>query len=145
MRTAQDVRFWSKVAKGTTDECWPWQGYTVKGYGYFSLGGYAKVRAHRYSYEQLVGPILEGLEIDHLCRVPVCVNPAHLEAVTHRENVLRGNSPSALASKVTHCPQGHPYDEVNTLFRTLGWRECRICRRGRRREWWQRRKEKLVA
>jgi hypothetical protein len=86
--TRDCARFWAKVEK--TDGCWFWRARIIAtGYGSFSLDG-RKVMAHRFAYELLVGPIPEDLELDHLCRVRHCVNPAHLEPVTHRENILRG-------------------------------------------------------
>jgi hypothetical protein len=85
-------------------------------------------RAHRLVYERLVGPIPDGLELDHLCRNPTCCNPAHLEPVTHRENMLRGETIGARASAVTHCPAGHEYTEMNTRV-YKGYRKCRTCHR----------------
>lgn len=83
-------RFWDKVDK--TSSCWLWQAKeNVVGYGRIRIGG-RKVLAHRYSYELLKGEIPNGLELDHLCRVPACVNPDHLEPVTRRENITRGKS-----------------------------------------------------
>lgn len=115
--------------------CWVWGGsHSPSGYGYISsitgLDGVTRnVRAHRFVYELLVGPIPEGLTIDHLCRVRDCVNPAHLEPVTSRENTLRGNTlPAANAAK-THCPQGHGYTTENTYVTSMGRRMCRSCRR----------------
>ena len=82
--------------------------------------------AHRVSYELFRGPIPDGLQIDHLCRIRHCVNPDHLEAVTQRENILRGTSPSAKAAARDACINGHPYTPENTkLFR--GDRQCRTC------------------
>jgi len=81
-------RFWSKVKK--TDGCWLWAGNTNgAGYGRFALKG-KKVYPHRYSYELSKGSIPENFVIDHLCRTPLCVNPEHLEAVTNRDNGVRG-------------------------------------------------------
>ncbi len=126
-----EERFWINVVK--TETCWLWIGRkNWRGYGEISIKNQFK-KAHRFAYEFFIGPIPEGLEIDHLCRVRDCVNPEHLEAVTHRENVMRGNSPSANAASKTHCPQGHPYDEANTLIGRNGWRYCRECRRNRKR------------
>lgn len=123
-----EERFWEKVDKNGVNGCWLWQaGKNGAGYGMIGLSGHAgaKVLAHRFSYVLLHGPITERLEIDHLCRNTLCVNPDHLEAVTHQENIMRGSKPQL--SK-THCPKGHPYDLLNTYFSPSGRRECRICR-----------------
>lgn len=83
------ARFWSYVSQREPSECWPWlSAATDEGYGMFGLGG-KTTGAHRISYELAVAPIPEGLEIDHLCRNPTCVNPKHLEPVTHLENLRR--------------------------------------------------------
>lgn len=122
-------RFWSKVDK--TDSCWLWTGATAgAGYGQLWVGG-RRVYVHRFAYEQFVGPIPEGFQIDHLCRIHNCVNPAHLEAVTQRENVLRGVAPPAVNAQKTHCPQGHAYDAKNVR----GDRICRPCHRAQNRAW----------
>lgn len=115
--------FWTKVDKA--DGCWLWRGSIGKnGYGYFCRG--PKRLAHRYAYELLVGIIPYGLTLDHLCRNTGCVNPGHLEAVTIRENTLRGEGPSAVNAKKTHCPRGHEYNSENTyLYR--GHRHCKRC------------------
>jgi hypothetical protein len=85
---------------------------------------------HRVAYELLVGPIPEGLELDHLCRNTRCVNPEHLEPVTGRENLMRAvSSWAAKNAAKTHCPQGHPYDEENTKVKRDGGRACRACGR----------------
>lgn len=120
--------FLSHIDK-TEDGCWLWQGWiNPGGYGRALFNRYSG-QAHRLSYEIHVGPIPEGLTLDHLCRVRHCVNPAHLEPVTHRENVRRGRN---AATKRTHCPHGHPYDEANTYINPRGDWECRACRTIRR-------------
>ena len=120
-------RFWRKVDKRGDDECWPWIGSTnPEGYGQFSLDKKLQP-AYRVAYELMVGKIPEGLTIDHLCRNPNCVNPTHMEPVTERENIMRGEGVGAKAARVTHCPQGHPYNEENTHIRPKGWRKCRPC------------------
>jgi len=124
-------RFWSKVNK--TDECWIWTaGKNQKGYGQFRLNGKTQ-KAHRVSYELMIGPIPDGLQIDHLCRNRACVRPDHLEAVTPRENTSRGDTGKNMLVK-THCPQGHPYDEANTYRYKSGARSCRSCHRNYERE-----------
>lgn len=123
------ARFWGKVNK--TETCWLWIGAgDALGYGRFYFNGHLML-AHRFSYELAKGAVPIGLQLDHLWRVPACVNPDHLEAVTQSVNLKRGltgkvNNPSTLA---THCPHGHPYDELNTHVNRQGKRECRACHR----------------
>lgn len=126
---------WLYVHKGGPDDCWEWQrSRQESGHGRVYIHGDAMRPAHRIAYELVKGPILEGLVIDHLCRNPPCCNPAHLEAVTHRENVKRGavNAGRYQRSK-THCKHGHPFDEENTLVVPDGSRQCRECNRLRQR------------
>lgn len=125
-------RFWRRVDK--TDTCWLWTG-SVKPDGYGSLWVDGRIiGAHRVSYELLRGPIPKGHEIDHLCRVPGCVNPDHLEAVTHRENMLRSKSPVADHARRTHCPKGHPLSGDNVYIGGKKYqRLCRTCRQERDR------------
>ena len=107
--------------------CWMWSGPVDRvGYGSIQRRGIT-MRAHRAVYEDLVGPVPAGLELDHLCRNKACVNPAHLEPVTHSENLRRHYA------TVTSCPQGHVYDEANTYRDTAGKRRCRACMRERQR------------
>ncbi|TDD77726.1 HNH endonuclease [Actinomadura rubrisoli] len=86
------------------------------------------VVVHRFVYESLVGPIPEGLVLDHLCRVRACCNPAHLEPVTDRVNILRGASITAANARKTHCDHGHEFTSQNT-YRHRGRRLCRACNR----------------
>lgn len=128
-------RFWSKVEK--TESCWLWTANQIHdGYGSFWLGGKMQL-AHRVSYEALVGPIRKGLGLDHLCRVRHCVNPKHLEPVTNRENLMRGETLAAAQSLRTHCPQGHAYSLENTYV-NRGKRYCRECKKRHKREWRER-------
>lgn len=100
------------------------------GYGRVSLHK-KKHCVHKLLYQRLIGPIPDGCELDHLCRNRACANVYHLEPVTHRENILRGEGLAAQQSKRTHCPHGHPYSEENTLI-SSGRRYCRTCKRARR-------------
>lgn len=125
-------RFWSKVEKGGPDECWHWTGTLGRGYGLLWTGERLVV-AHRWLYEREKGPIPDGLQLDHLCRVRACVNPAHLEPVTGRTNVLRGIGISAENARKTHCKYGHPLNGKN-LYKRNGKRHCRACRLRNERE-----------
>lgn len=144
-RTTAEVmerRFWDKVSIG--DGCWEWlAGKTGSGYGAISIpnSGQRMIGAHRYAYELMRGAIPEGLHIDHLCRNPGCVNPAHLEPVTSAENIRRSRIAVERRGR-THCPQGHPYDEENTYRNpNSGDRACRECGRENCRRRRRRRKE----
>ena len=123
-------RFFLKVRM--THTCWVWTGATTRrrGYGRIRVGGGEKMLAHRLAYEWFVGPIPEGLVLDHLCRNPRCCNPQHLEAVDHRENCLRGTSPWAQNARKTHCANGHEFTPENTRI-SRGARDCRACKRER--------------
>ena len=131
-------RFWAKV-EVSDSTCWEWTAGKSRGYGGFWVGEHV-VRAHRFLWEQINGVVPEGLELDHLCRNRRCVNPSHLEIVTHLENVKRGMTGQYQVSR-THCPQGQPYDKENTYSRPNGTnRECRTCTRQRNREYKARQK-----
>lgn len=112
------------------DGCWLWPGSTASGYGH--LRG---TLVHRAVYEGLRGPIPEGMQLDHLCRVRLCCNPSHLEPVTNRENILRGVGVSAENARKTHCRLGHPFDASNTWTDKRGGRHCRECGRASHRRW----------
>src|SRR6266702_1072026 len=129
--TTQEI-FWSRVEK--TETCWLWRGnQSVDGYPRFKFEGRPQ-NAHRLAYTWLIGPIPAGLQIDHLCRVKICVNPAHLEPVTSGENTHRiPGHPAVLNAAKTHCPRGHEYDLLNTYFAN-GRRFCRACRAIQQRE-----------
>lgn len=121
--------FWRQVEIADADACWRWLGpHTPAGYARYHKHG----EAHRFIYELESGPIADGLQIDHLCRNRWCVNPAHMEAVTQKENVLRGVSPCAINARKTHCPQGHSYADPQHLYvDRLGYRHCRTCSKAR--------------
>lgn len=143
-RESDTSRFWRYVdlEDVLADGCWMWRGSrSPQGYGLHSSNKRVG-RAHRFAYELMVGPISDGLTLDHTCHdrsecdggtgCPhrACVNPAHLEPVTLAANVRRASA------GVTHCPKGHPYDEANT-YRPPGRpssRRCRICGREKMRE-----------
>jgi hypothetical protein len=141
-------RFHKKYEVDPDTGCWVWTGAKSHGgYGKLCAGGVGNyMGAHRWAYIHLVGPIPDGLHLDHLCRNPPCVNPAHLEPVTCRENLLRGVGPSAQHAAKTHCPQGHAYDEANTYVKPrTGIRVCRACNRQRDRERASRRRDQERA
>ena len=121
-------RFWEKVTQ--TSNCWIWTSTVDRhGYGRFYTGGSPRIiGAHQFAYQILIGPVPQNLELDHLCRNPLCVNPWHLEAVTHKENLQRGKMPYGTP---THCQRGHPRTQANTFTKPKGKRECLTCRRNR--------------
>lgn len=123
-------RILSKVTV-TDADCWEWGGYLdEKGYGRLVVKK-TTAYAHRVLWELERGPVPDGRELDHLCRNPACVNPDHLEPVTHQENIRRGVGPTAENAAKTHCKYGHPFDAENTILRPdrPGTRECRACHR----------------
>jgi hypothetical protein len=120
-------RFWAKVQRGPG--CWQWLGTATKkndGYGQIRLNG-RMVVAHRVAYELVIGPVPPGKSIDHLCRNRLCVNPAHLEAVSPYENFLRGQSPLVDRRRQTHCKRGHPLSGENLRIEKTGSRRCVTC------------------
>lgn len=128
------VAFWSRVSED--GDCLVWDKVTSRGYGQFWYRGKMQ-RAHRYSYTHTVGEMPEGLQLDHLCRNRLCVNPQHLEVVTQKENLLRGESFSAVNSRKTHCKRGHEFTPENTVYLPLG-RGCKTCRKASWRAWYAR-------
>ena len=125
-----EERFWAKVERRGADDCWTWTAGTSEGYGQFGLSRRSgSIRAHRFAYELLIGPVPDGLELDHLCRNRLCVNPAHLEPVSRRENILRGESPTAQHARQTHCKNGHPLSGDNLYLHPKGSRVCLTCKR----------------
>lgn len=130
-----EERFWEKVALPDSRGCLIWTAARDRhGYGQFAFGGKGRhVQSHRFSYLRAYGEIPPGMELDHLCRIPSCVNPEHLEPVSHRENLRRAHFTvtKQRAAARTHCPQQHEYDDANTYVNRAGARECRTCGRER--------------
>lgn len=112
-------------------DCWVWTGATDGGGRYGSIGYARKVwRTHRLAYTLLVGPVPDGMDLDHLCRVTLCCNPAHLEPVTHQTNIHRGVSIQARNAAKTHCHRGHELAGDNLRVRVSdGGRVCLACER----------------
>lgn len=135
----QALRFWRKIDR--SGDCWTWMGATnLGGYGRFAVDG-RRVMAHRVAYTLTVGQIPDGMQLDHLCRNRICVNPDHLEPVTQAENILRGVAPSAINARRTECAHGHVFTQANTYITGDGRRQCRQCSKARRAKWKARRKD----
>lgn len=132
------TRFWARIDRRSAGECWEWIGpVTANGYGRFSPrvdGVLRRVMAHRVAYEDLVGPIPDGLVIDHLCRNRRCVNPLHLEPVPQFVNVMRGTGVGVINAAKQECVDGHEFTAENTYMTPRGGRACRACQRRRTRE-----------
>lgn len=137
-KIAPEARFWQKVNKNGLNGCWVWTaGKMWAGYGAFGLTHNKTVYAHRFAFELIRGEIPPGLTLDHLCRNRACVNPAHLEIVTLKENILRGEAISAQEARQTYCIHGHILAGSNLAI----WpsrpsrRICMECHRIRQRKY----------
>ena len=136
------ARFWQKVDK--SGDCWTWKGWKAYGYGMCFVSG-RNVRAHRIAYYLTRPNMDESLSVDHTCRNRACVNPAHMELVTMKENVLRGVGLTAQRARQTHCHKGHPLSGSNlgSTGQKHKYRRCKICYNAQMRRLWA--KSKLEA
>lgn len=139
VKLVSDVeRFFANIQK-TPNGCWEWQRVKDKdGYGLFKVGSYKDnsrrmARVHRWSYEEFVGPIPKGKQLDHLCRNRCCANPQHLEPVTNLVNTQRG-----WRANKSICKSGHPLTGENLYISPDGKRVCKTCRRARVQEYYRR-------
>lgn len=132
-------RFYSKVDDDSDSLCWNWTaGKNQNGYGMFKLYG-GTMMAHRAAWLMLEGEIPDGMELDHLCRNRSCVNPDHLQPVSHAENVRRGDG--AVRYLKQSCVNGHEFTDQNAKYTPEGWRYCGDCKR----EQWTVQNEKAKA
>jgi len=130
--------------------CWLWTA-SLDGHGYgqfnkvLSNGKWGSSKAYKFSYERAKGPVPDGLQIDHLCRERSCVNPDHLEAVTQKENILRGTSPAAMNLRKNHCSKGHEWTEDNVaLYKGRRGRMCKQCNRDSANRYYARKTGRMV-
>ena len=144
-RKAVAERLWTKFARDPNG-CWQWTATIhAGGYARFYMDGKFH-HAHRVAYELLVGPVPEGLVLDHLCRNRSCVNPSHLEPVTFQEKVLRGEGPTAMNARKDECVRGHDLTDPDNLYEcNRNERRCRACTRERNAESKRKRRDALRA
>lgn len=136
------INFWKRVDKDGPNGCWIWQGACDQhGYGSMTID-YKRHKAHRLAFELLKEPLIVGMVLDHLCRNPACVNPDHLEQVSQKENVRRGDAVwvnGLRNAQKTHCKNGHAFTSENTYRPKSGGRVCRKCMVMWQRQYQQRR------
>jgi hypothetical protein len=141
IKTRQPSRDRVRVEVDDETGCHLWTGAVNQdGYGLLGRGSFTGM-AHRWFWIERHGPIPDGMKLDHLCRNPRCVNPDHLEVVTNRENVMRGEGPTVVASRANVCLRGHPLSPENTIVKTDGSRQCRRCQRVANNRSYRRRQE----
>lgn len=136
-------RFWSKCIPEPNSGCWLWFACIKNGYGQLGVPRQRKTTtAHRFAYLTLVGEVPSGLELNHRCRVTECCNPSHLEPVTHKVNVLRGEARAAHNARATECPLGYPLSGENLIFQAPGKRRrCKKCQRVAERNYKRRKRD----
>lgn len=138
-------RFWAKVE--ITGFCWNWTGAKGQhGHGFFNLGketGWKGIGAHKFAWLDLMQEDTTGRDLDHLCRNPACVNPDHLEPVTHRENMYRGYAPGIRTRVTRVCKAGHNLDEVGFYTAASGRQTCKVCAAARSKRYLE--KKRLAA
>lgn len=127
-------RLWLNVDRRGPGECWPWTGSLEDGYGRLRVASGKRMPAHRFAWTLVNGPVPDGMVMDHLCRNRACCNPAHVEPVSNRENLMRGDTHAARNSAKTRCIRGHDFTEENTYVDPLGRRCCKSCQSARRSE-----------
>jgi hypothetical protein len=141
------IERFSKFVRCACNGCWLWIGHRFpNGYGSFSPGGREhSIYAHRFSYQHYIGPIPEGREVAHACGNPSCVNPDHLRAMTHRENLFDTFTSARRNAEKRHCKHGHEFTPENTIRLRNGWRQCRECKRLSLRAWYKANRERIIA
>ena|SRR5215469_14381135 len=127
-------RLLSKIRIDPSSGCWIWQGALSRGYGVIKIDG-KMLKTHRVMFRHGYGPIRKGFHLDHLCRVKACANPEHLEEVSPRENMMRGESIQALNARKTECDHGHKFSDENTYIDKRGNRACKTCTFERSAQW----------